>query len=117
MSRTSTEEQPLRDDANGLGARERPRGPDLGRALDPARLAELGRRLGAQIGEQARLRPYAVLSAAAGIGFVAGSLLGSRLGQIALAAGVGYVAKNLIEGELGLELFHQALEKLTPEES
>jgi hypothetical protein len=116
MSRTSSG-QPLREDGNGLGARERPRGPELGRALDPARLAELGRHIGAQIGEQARLRPYAVLSAAAGIGFVAGSLLGSRLGQIAMAAGVGYMAKNFIEGELGLELFQRALEKLAPEES
>ncbi len=117
MNRPSRDQQQPGEEENGVGARRRSRQEELGRAFDPARLAELGRHLGAQISEQARRRPYAILSAAAGIGFVAGSLLGSKLGQIALAVGVGYVAKNVVEGELGLELVRHALEKLAPEES
>ena len=60
-----------------------------------ARLREVGRNLGGQIDEQVRKRPYVGLGAAAGVGFVAGSLLGSRLGQVLLAAGIGYAAKRV----------------------
>ena len=82
-----------------------------------ARLREAGRNLGEQIDEQVRKRPYVALGAAAGVGFVAGSLFGSRLGQVLLAAGIGYAAKHALGGDLGLGLdrIHSALEKLTRE--
>ena len=79
------------------------------------RLREVGRNLGDQLDEQVRKRPYAVLGAAAGFGFVAGSILGSRLGQVLLAAGVGYAAKRLLGGEFGIDRIQAGLERLTSE--
>jgi hypothetical protein len=79
------------------------------------RLREVGRNLGGQLDEQVRKRPYAVLGAAAGFGFVAGSILGSRLGQVLLAAGVGYAAKRLLGGEFDLDHIQAGLERLTSE--
>ncbi len=79
------------------------------------RLREVGRNLGGQLDDQVRKRPYAVLGAVAGVGFVAGSVLGSRLGQMLLAAGVGYLAKRVLGGELGLERLQAGLERLTGE--
>jgi len=79
------------------------------------RLREVGRNLGAQIDQQVRKSPYVALGAAAGIGFVAGSLFGSRLGQLLLAAGIGYAAKNALGDELGIERLQAGLEKLTGE--
>jgi hypothetical protein len=115
MNRTITDEARQQEDVgNGVGLHER-MGRDPGGAFDVARLRELGRNLGGQFEEQARKRPYAMLSAAAGVGFVAGSLLGSRLGQIVLAAGVGSVARNVLGGELGQELLRQAIDKIAPE--
>jgi len=87
------------------------------RGLDVARLREVGRNLGEQIEEQVQKRPYVVIGAAAGIGFVAGSLFGSRLGQMLLAAGLGYVAKNLIAGEIDVERLKEKLEELSGERS
>ena len=79
------------------------------------RLREVGRNLGGQFDDQVRKRPYVVLGAVAGVGFVAGSVLGSRLGQMLLAAGVGYVAKRVLGGEFGLERLQAGLERLTGE--
>jgi hypothetical protein len=93
------------------GRRSEGRGFDL-RGADVERWREVGRNLGTQIEEQVHKRPYVVVGAAAGIGFVAGSLFGSRLGQMLLAAGLGYVVKNLLEGE-GVESLQQGLENLT----
>lgn len=83
--------------------------------LDVARLREVGKNLGAQIEEQVQKRPYVVIGAAAGIGFVAGSLFGSRLGQMLLAAGLGYVAKNLVEGNVDIERLQERLEEISGE--
>lgn len=80
-----------------------------------ARLREVGQNLSGQIDEQVRKRPYVVLGAAAGIGFIAGSLFGSRLGQVLLAAGIGYAAKQALGGDLGLDRIQAAIEKLTRE--
>jgi len=85
-------------------------GPD-----EMARLREIGRNLGSQIEEQVHKRPYVVVGAAAGLGFVAGSLLGSRLGQVLLAAGIGYVAKNVLEGNIGVERIQEGIARLTHE--
>ena len=83
--------------------------------LDVARLREVGKNLGAQIEEQVHKRPYVVIGAAAGIGFVAGSLFGSRLGQMLLAAGLGYVVKNLVEGNVDIERLREKLEEISGE--
>ena len=85
--------------------------------LDVERLREVGKNLGSQIEEQVQKRPYVVIGAAAGIGFVAGSLFGSRLGQMLLAAGLGYVAKNLIEGGVDIERLQERLEEISGERS
>jgi ElaB/YqjD/DUF883 family membrane-anchored ribosome-binding protein len=85
------------------------------RKTEVARLREVGRNLGEQIDEQVRKRPYVALGAAAGVGFVAGSLFGSRLGQVLLAAGIGYAAKHALGGDLGLDRIQAAIEKLTRE--
>jgi len=71
--------------------------------MEIERLREVGRNLGTQIEEQMHKRPYVVVGAAAGAGFVLGSLFGSRLGQVLLAAGIGYVVKNVIGGDIGVE--------------
>jgi hypothetical protein len=85
------------------------------RPLEMDRLREVGRNLGGQIDEQVRKRPYMVLGAAAGFGFVAGSFLGSRLGQVLLAAGLGYAAKRVLGGDFGIERIQAEIEKLTGE--
>lgn len=85
--------------------------------LDVARLKEVGKNLGEQIEEQVQKRPYVVIGAAAGIGFVAGSLFGSRLGQMLLAAGLGYVAKNLVSGNIDVDRLQEKLEEISGEHS
>jgi hypothetical protein len=85
--------------------------------LDVARLREVGKNLGAQLEEQVQKRPYVVIGAAAGIGFVAGSLFGSRLGQMLLAAGLGYIAKNLVAGDISVEHLQEKLEEISGERS
>jgi hypothetical protein len=117
MNRTTGEQgqhgQPQERRARG-GERTGGDGEPL-RALEMERLRAVGRNLGAQLGEQVQKRPYVVIGAAAGLGFVAGSLLGSRLGQMLLAAGIGYVAKNLAEGDIGVERIQERLEQLAGE--
>jgi DUF883 C-terminal glycine zipper region len=81
--------------------------------LDLERLREVGHNLSTQLEEQVHKRPYIVVGAAAGVGFVLGSLFGTRLGQVLLAAGIGYVVKNVVGGEFGVERIEQSLEKLT----
>jgi ElaB/YqjD/DUF883 family membrane-anchored ribosome-binding protein len=83
--------------------------------LEVDRLREVGRNLAGQLDEQVRKRPYVVLGAAAGFGFVAGSLLGSRLGQVMIAAGVGYAAKRVLGDDFGIERIQAEIEKLTGE--
>jgi ElaB/YqjD/DUF883 family membrane-anchored ribosome-binding protein len=83
--------------------------------MEMARLREAGRNLATQLEEQVHKRPYIVIGAAAGVGFVAGSLFGSRLGQLLLAAGIGYAAKNVLEGEIGLDRIQEGIERLAHE--
>jgi hypothetical protein len=83
--------------------------------LEVDRLREVGRNLAGQLDEQVRKRPYVVLGAAAGFGFMAGSLLGSRLGQVMLAAGLGYAAKRVLGDDFGIERIQAEIEKLTGE--
>jgi ElaB/YqjD/DUF883 family membrane-anchored ribosome-binding protein len=122
--------RPLADDSQEQAPRERVQAhvghrPETGvrsdsnqaapNPLEIDRLREAGRNLGSQIDEQVRKRPYVVLGAAAGVGFVAGSLLGSRLGQVLLAAGLGYAAKRVLGDDFGIERIQTEIEKLTGE--
>jgi ElaB/YqjD/DUF883 family membrane-anchored ribosome-binding protein len=124
MNRTTIDEQQSASEEEATRRRGRRRagiegaggdGEGEPRMLDMARLREVGRNLGAQVEEQVHTRPYVIIGAAAGIGFVAGSLFGSRLGQLLLACGLGYLAKNILDGEIGVERLEQGLEKLTGE--
>ena len=85
------------------------------RTIEMDRLREVGRNLGGQLDEQVRKRPYAVVGAAAGLGFVAGSILGSRLGQVLLAAGLGFAAKRVLGDEFGVDRLQAGLERLASE--
>ena len=121
MNRTNLEDQGQNSPQERRSERTRrghaeSRGDDHERRkLELARLAEVSRNLGSQVEEQVQKRPYVVIGAAAGIGFVAGSLFGSRFGQVLLAAGLGYVVKNLVGGELGVDGIQAGIEKLTGE--
>jgi ElaB/YqjD/DUF883 family membrane-anchored ribosome-binding protein len=122
MNRTSIDEQETNASQNASqeerkGKRRRVDEREQGESppRDLARLREVGRNLAIQVEEQARKRPYVALGAAAGVGFVAGSLFGSRLGQVLLAAGIGYVAKNVFDGDIGIERLEENLEKLAHE--
>jgi ElaB/YqjD/DUF883 family membrane-anchored ribosome-binding protein len=123
MDRTNIEDaqQPARAQERGpekraeIGGR-RARGdanPAQRRTLEMDRLREVGRNLGGQLDDQVKKRPYVVIGAAAGVGFVAGSILGSRLGQVLLAAGMGYLAKHVFAGDLGIDRIQAGLERLT----
>jgi len=125
MNRTEIDEQGQREGAQQEGRTYPRRRESIGRTgeervgggLDTERLRAVGRNLGAQLEEQARKRPYVVIGAAAGVGFVLGSLFGSRLGQMLLAVGVGYVAKNVLEGDIGFERIQEGIEKMSGERS
>ena len=111
MNRTTTSEGSRTQQPRENGEQREEHG------IDVARLREVGKNLGAQIEEQVQKRPYVVIGAAAGIGFVAGSLFGSRLGQMLLAAGLGYVAKNLLGGDIDVERLQEKLEEISGERS
>jgi hypothetical protein len=51
--------------------------------------------------EYVKERPIAALGIAAGAGFVAGCVLGSRVGRIALMVAAGSVAQDLLNESLG----------------
>jgi ElaB/YqjD/DUF883 family membrane-anchored ribosome-binding protein len=123
MNRTNVDEQGqrVRDEERQEGrprhiserVRRRMAGEEGGIEMD--RLREVGRNIGSQLEEQVQKRPYVVIGAAAGIGFVAGSLFGSRLGQMLLAAGIGYLVKNVVNGDIGVDRIQERLERLTQE--
>jgi ElaB/YqjD/DUF883 family membrane-anchored ribosome-binding protein len=102
--------------ATGARAADDDRDAEQRRRVRVARLREAGRNLGAQIDEQVHKRPYMVVGAATGIGLLAGSIFGSRVGQVLLAAGVGYAAKNIIGGNISIERIQAGIEKLAREE-
>jgi hypothetical protein len=85
------------------------------RSIEIDRLKEVGRNLGGQLDEQVRQRPYVVLGAAVGVGFVAGSIFGSRLGQMLLAVALGYAAKRMLGEDFGMERIQAELERLAGE--
>lgn len=66
-------------------------GVDIKKYLDDAKS------MGKNLESQMTTRPYVVLGAVAGVSFVAGSLLGSRIGQLAVAIGLGYAATHFLQ--------------------
>jgi ElaB/YqjD/DUF883 family membrane-anchored ribosome-binding protein len=119
MNRTDIDEHTQHASGHDERKRTRHAGHEAGATekgkIEMTRLREAGKNLGVQLEEQVRKRPYVVIGAAAGVGFVAGSLFGSRLGQVLLAAGLGYVAKNVLEGDIGVERIQEGIERLAQE--
>jgi ElaB/YqjD/DUF883 family membrane-anchored ribosome-binding protein len=83
--------------------------------LELGRWREVGRNLSTQVDEQVHKRPYVAVGAAVGLGFVAGSLFGSRLGQLLVAIGFGYLAKSMLGEAASLDSLQAGLEKMTGE--
>ena len=83
-------------------------GVDLRKYLDEAK--SLGQRLDSQMSTH----PYAVLGAVAGTSFLAGALLGSRIGRFTVAIGLGYAATRFAqENDLDLrEVAKKAVDRL-----
>jgi ElaB/YqjD/DUF883 family membrane-anchored ribosome-binding protein len=91
-----------------------------GDGMSMDKIRDVGKNLGEQLETQMKDRPYVVLGAVAGVGFVAGSLLGSRLGQVAIALAGGYLVRNMIKGGGGGEvqrIVKEGIDKLTQERS
>jgi hypothetical protein len=99
---------------NGRARSSQAQGPRR-RSVDLARWIEVGRNVGAQMEEQVRKRPFVVLGATIGVGFAAGSVLGSRLGQWMVAAGIGYALRNMGSGTPTVERLRAGLERLAGE--
>jgi hypothetical protein len=113
MNRTDPEDQARRAASDDrFGPRRSGHAREAHRRVDLGRWREVGKNLSGQIDEQVHKRPYVALGAAAGIGFVAGSLFGSRLGQMVLAVGIGYAARSMMEGELTPEAVRARFEKI-----
>lgn len=107
-------ERAARDERFGeRGERRAPMAGETRRRFEMDCLREAGKNLSEQIDEQVRKRPYVMMGAAVGVGFVAGSFLGSRLGQMLLAVGIGFVARSALEGELSAEALRNGIEKIT----
>ncbi len=94
---------------------DRPRAAESRRArstFSAARWVSAGRNLGIQLEEQVQKRPFLLLGATVGVGFAAGSLFGSRLGQLVLAAGVGYCLRNAAGPDAAMGRVRAGLERL-----
>jgi hypothetical protein len=97
---------------------DRPPGAESGRVrpkFSAARWISAGRNLGIQLEEQVQKRPLLLLGATVGVGFAAGSLFGSRLGQLVLAAGVGYCLRNAAGPDAAMGRVRAGLERLAGE--
>ena len=116
MNRPSVGEQEGRFyERKGVSGREPQAGPDEEHSgIDVARLREAGLRARRRLEDEMRKRPYAVLGASAGVGFVLGSVLGSRFGQMIVAAGIGYFGKSLLERDV-VERLRLQIERLVRE--
>lgn len=71
--------------------------------------------LGSQLDQQVHKRPYVVVGGTAVLGFVAGSLFGSRFGQLVLAVGIGYIARNVLGGEIDAASIEAGVGKIAGE--
>jgi hypothetical protein len=76
------------------------------------RVLEMARKLGADATAQARRRPQLAIGVALAVGFVAGSVLGTRLGQVLVAGAAGYLIKHVLLGDSALEELRRSLERI-----
>ncbi len=65
--------------------------------VDLKKYLEAGKTVGRSLEQQINERPYLTLGIVGATGFFLGSLIGSRIGQLAVAIGIGYAATKLIE--------------------
>jgi hypothetical protein len=73
---------------------------------------EAGRKLAAELEKHLRERPFVVLGAVAAVGFVAGSLFGSRLGQVLAAAAGGYALREALRVGMDMNGIRAGLDRL-----
>ncbi len=66
-----------------------------------AKIKRAGMSISDEVGTFVKEKPLAAVGIALGTGFVLGSVLGTRLGRIALVAAGGYAAQEILEGVLG----------------
>ncbi len=64
----------------------------------------MGRGLGSRVQRDMETHPEALLVAVGGASFVAGAVLGSRLGRILLSAAIPLGLQHLVESEVGPRL-------------
>jgi hypothetical protein len=67
-------------------------------------LRRLGRTLPRKVRHEMAERPQLVLAAVAGVSFLAGATLGSRLGRLVLSAAIPIALERLVAGQLGPRL-------------
>jgi hypothetical protein len=64
-------------------------------------LARAARNVGEDVANYVRRRPVAAIGIAAGAAFVAGTVLGSRVGRFALIMAAGSLAQDILDESLG----------------
>src|SRR5689334_22383732 len=99
----STQETSINDSSNGqrTGSSESDTGAIKDAAMEAVSSVNTLYEVGQDFMEyQTKKRPYAVLGVAAGIGFVLGGGLGSRLGGILLSIGTRLMATQVLETSL-----------------
>lgn len=102
------ERKPWTRDEVGKGNEPRPRI----NVANMKRLVETGRKIGNEAVGHARRRPQLAIGIALATGFVAGSVFGSRLGQVIVAAATGYLVKHALTGDQALEDLRRTLERI-----
>jgi hypothetical protein len=104
--RTDTEEGTMQGEGSERsGSGRETHGVDLKKYLDA------GRNVGRTLEDQIVTRPYVALGIVGGAGFLLGSLIGSRVGQIAVAIGIGFAATKVMQGK-GLETMKDVAKKV-----
>ena len=70
---------------------------DVQHGVDIRKYLSDAKSLTSRLEAQVKARPFVALGAVAGISFVAGSILGNRIGQLAVAIGIGYAATRIAQ--------------------
>ena len=81
-------------------------------SFDMDKVRETMRKLGTDAIEQTKAHPQIAVGVGVGIGFIAGSIFGTRLGQLACALGAGYVLKHALANGASLDSIQRSIEKL-----
>jgi hypothetical protein len=107
-SGSAQDESSTRGGATGKSNKGKPRIS----AADMKRVLEAGRRIGNDAVGYTRRRPQLAIGVALGAGFVAGSIFGSRLGQVMMAGAAGYLIKHALLGDPALDQMRRTLERM-----